>query len=121
MNHHRLLETLTKGLSQIAGALPRIQLSALLFPTDAMKLALAEIYAAIIQFLVRANEWFKESRLLRVVHSFTRPTELRYDDVLQDIETATKNFESIAITAAHAEQRDMHLLMLEIKQTLYGG
>ncbi|KAK3312173.1 hypothetical protein B0H66DRAFT_395086 [Apodospora peruviana] len=118
INHQKLLDSLAKGLAQIAGALPRMELAAFLYPTEMMKQALAEIYASIIFFLIRAHGWFKESRFSRAVHSITRPTELRYDDLLQEIEASTRQFDSLAMAASHAEQRDIHLLLLDVKQKL---
>lgn len=97
-----------------------MELATVLYPTERMKLALAEIYATIMQFLIRAHGWFNESRLSRAIHSITRPAELRYSDLLVEMESATRNFDSLAMAASHAEQRDMHLLLLEVKQQLIG-
>jgi len=83
-----------------------------------MKLALAEIYAHTMRFLVRAHDWFSENKLMRAIHSITRPKELRYADILEDIASATSHFRSLAVTAAQAEQRDMHILLLEMKHMM---
>jgi len=91
-----------------------------LYPTERMKQALSEIYASILTFLCRAHGWFREGRLARAFHSLTRPSELRYDDLLKEIESSTRHFDSLAVAASQAEQRDMHLLILEVKQKLIG-
>ncbi|TGJ78879.1 hypothetical protein E0Z10_g9880 [Xylaria hypoxylon] len=83
-----------------------------------MKFALAEIYANMIRFLVHAQGWFDQSRLMRGLHSITKPKELQYDDLLADIRSSTANFRNLAVTAAQAEQRAMHLLLLEVKQMM---
>ena len=118
MNHEALLSCITKGLVQIADTLPGAEVTAVLFPTDPIKFALAEIYALYIRFLIRANDWMQENKLMRAIHSITRPKELRYTDLLEDITAATARFRSLAITAAQAEQRDMHNLLLEMKQLM---
>ena len=113
-----MLSCIAKGLAQIADTLPGVEVAAVLFPTEPMKRALAEIYAHIIRFLIRAHDWFSEGKLLRALHSVTRPKELRYDDLLDDIKTSTASFRNLAITASQAEQRDMHILLLEVKQMM---
>jgi len=87
----------------------------MLFPTEHMKLALAEIYAHTIRFFVRAQDWLSQNTFMRVVHSVTRPRELRYDDIIEDISMATTHFRNVAVTASQAEQREMHILLTEMK------
>ncbi|KAI1489610.1 hypothetical protein F5X96DRAFT_670495 [Biscogniauxia mediterranea] len=108
----------TKFLFVITDTLPVVEATILLFPTDRMKLALAEIYASVIRFLVRVQDWFEENRFLRVLHSIKRPKEQRYDDLLEDIESSTSYFRNLAVTESQAERRDVHLLLLEMKQMM---
>ncbi|KAI0475740.1 hypothetical protein GGR56DRAFT_433412 [Xylariaceae sp. FL0804] len=116
--HEALISCLAKGLAKIADTLPVVDIAAALYPTERMKLALAEIYAVMFRFLVRAQDWHEESRFMRGLHSITRPKELRYDDLLAEIESSSANFRNLVVTAVQAEQRDMHLLLLEMKQMM---
>jgi hypothetical protein len=50
-----------------------------------------------------------------MIHSITRPTETRYDDILSTITTLSRSMTDAAATSSQAEQRDMHLGLL--KQT----
>jgi len=118
VNHEALLACVAKALAQIADTLPAVEVAAVLFPTEQMKRALAEIYAHTIRFFIRAHDWFSQNKLLRAIHSVTRPKELRYDDIIDEITTATNHFRNLAVTASQAEQRDMHMLLLEIKQMM---
>jgi hypothetical protein len=86
-----------------------------------MRLALAEIYAHMIRFFIRAHDWFTQSSLKRALHSITRPKELRYADILDDIAAATSHFRILSVTASQAEQRDSHLLLLEVRQMITGN
>ncbi|KAF4545427.1 uncharacterized protein LTHEOB_5260 [Lasiodiplodia theobromae] len=108
VNHENLLSSLAKGLALVGEALPRVELAAVLYPTTRMKQALAELYAHIIRFLIRARDWFEERKPLRILHSVTRPAELRYDDLIDEIDSCSRNVVSLAVSAAQAEQRDMH-------------
>ena len=86
----------------------------ILYPTAKMKQAVAELYAHIIGFLVRAQDWYQENTLKHILHSFTRPAELRYADIIKDIEICTRSVDSLAAAGAQAEQRDIHLQVQEL-------
>jgi len=85
-----------------------------------MKQAVSVLYAYIIKFLVRASEWYEEGKILRALHSVTKPAALRYDDLIGDIRRATRGIADLAITSCQAEQRDVHhelqALALLVKQ-----
>ena len=79
-----------------------------LYPTNAMKEAVALLYAHILEFLVRAWEWYQESKIARAIHTVTRPVALRYKDVLDDIGRTSRRISELAITSSQTEQRDVH-------------
>jgi hypothetical protein len=86
-----------------------MELTALLYPTPQMQEAIAEMYAYIIKFLIRALQWYQGSKLLRAVHTIIHPAALRYDDLVKKISHASRNVVDLALMSSHAEQRDMHL------------
>lgn len=108
MNHEKTTATLAKALSEIAETLPRTQLATILYPTEKMKNSLCQLYAHILRFLVRAHDWYKEGTFKHIVHSITRPVELRYDDLLQNIAQSSRVIEQLASSGHQAEVRDMH-------------
>ena len=73
-----------------------------------MKQAVSVLYAHVIKFLLRALDWYEESRIVHAIHSITKPAALRYDDLLEDIRRATRKIADLAIASSQAEQRDMH-------------
>jgi hypothetical protein len=107
-----------KGLVDVADALPRLELALALYRTVAMQQSLSDVYAIILRFLIRVKDWLDEGPLKRALHAVTRPTELRYDDLLQDLRLATQSMMGMAVAASQAEQRDIHLTLLEIKQLI---
>ncbi|KAI0451736.1 hypothetical protein F5B21DRAFT_527538 [Xylaria acuta] len=115
-NNAKLLATLSKALSQIADSLPRVELSAVLYPTDRMKEAVVKLYVHVINFLTRAKAWYEETRFRRIINSLARPAELRYDDIVEDIEKCTAEIDHLSTAGARAEQRDMHLQLRELNQ-----
>lgn len=108
VNHEKTTATLARALSEIAETLPRMQLATELYPTEKMKNSLCQLYTHILRFLVRAHDWYKEGTLKHIVHSITRPVELRYDDILQDIAQSSRVIEQLASSGHQAEFRDMH-------------
>ena len=109
-----MTKSLAKGMCQRADSLPRIELVTVLYPTLKMKQAVAELYARIIRFFIRADQWYKESKLLHVLHSFTRPIELRYTDLIDEVESYSRVIDNLASAGAQAEQRDIHLKIQDI-------
>jgi hypothetical protein len=103
-----VIATLAKAMAQIADILPRVELQTLLYPTDRMKAAIADLYAHILRFLIRARDWYEEGKLHHFIHSITRPAELRYNDLLEQISYSSRNIHELAGSGQQAELRDMH-------------
>lgn len=74
-----------------------------------MKSALADLYAYTIKFFIRAIEWFRENPFQHILHSITRPPELRYKDLLEDIESQSRRLDQLAASGSQAEVRAIHL------------
>ncbi|RII09750.1 hypothetical protein CUC08_Gglean005740 [Alternaria sp. MG1] len=117
-NHGKQLRVLAKGLSQIADVLPHIEFANALYPTARMQQAVSEIYSRIIRFFLRAERWFQQSKLRHTWEALSRPTELYYSDLIQDVGECTKAIEVLANAGAQAEQRDMHLEIQELNKRL---
>ena len=73
-----------------------------------MKQAVSVLYSHIIEFLLRALEWYEEGKIAHALHSITKPAALRYDDLIEDIRSATRSIADLAITSSQAEQQDIH-------------
>ncbi|CAH0051788.1 unnamed protein product [Clonostachys solani] len=108
-NHAKSLTTLSKALSQVADSLPRVELSTILYPTERMRDAVVNLYVHLINFLIRARAWYEEGTARHIINAFARPVELRYHDLIQEIESCTREIDILSTAGARAEQRDMHL------------
>ena len=73
-----------------------------------MKIAVSEVYAHIIRFLIRARDWYHESNLLHLLHSITRPVELRYKDLIDKIMECSRIIDYLALSGTQAELRSVH-------------
>lgn len=73
-----------------------------------MKSAITTLYAYLLKFFIRARNWYNEGSWKRIVHSITRPSELRYKDLLQHISRASKEVDNLCRSASQAEVRTIH-------------
>ena len=108
MNHEAVISSLAKAIGDIADELPRIQLTAKLYASEEMKVAIARLYACIIQFFLRAFDWYRERRIWHVVHAFTRPVELRYKSLIEKIKDCSRSVDRLAVLGQQIEQRAIH-------------
>ncbi|KAI0523917.1 hypothetical protein F5B22DRAFT_592503 [Xylaria bambusicola] len=109
INHEKTVTTLAQALSDIADMLPQVKLSSALYPTQYMRTALDELYASIMEFMMRAYDWYEEGTLKHIIHSVTRPVELRYADILQRIARCSQRIQNLASVGQQAEVRDLHI------------
>ncbi|QPC74694.1 hypothetical protein HYE68_005446 [Fusarium pseudograminearum] len=102
------------AMSQIADSLPRVELATVLYPTDSMRQAVSNLYANLVRFFIRAHEWCQEGTLRHLLHSITRPPELRYQDLLEDITANSREIDLLATASARVEIRDISLKLNSI-------
>jgi hypothetical protein len=108
VNHGETLKLLAKSISQIAARLPRFKLVSKLYPTAQMRLAIETLYSCLLEFLIRAHGWCNESKLSHFYHSYTRPHELRYKDLLERVTACSNNIIELAAIGSQAELHLMH-------------
>lgn len=118
INHEKTVKGLAKALSEIADALPRVQIRSDLFPTDRMKAAVSVLCADILKFLTRAHKWYCESSLKRTLHSFTQPFDLRYADILKDIRHGSYVVQELAACGQMVELRHVNHKIDQIGDTV---
>ncbi|KAK0724041.1 hypothetical protein B0H67DRAFT_482926 [Lasiosphaeris hirsuta] len=107
-NHENITNTLANALSDIGDMLPRVELASTLYPTARMKSAISNLYAYLLRFFIRARDWYEEGTWKRIVHSITRPAELRYADLLAQIGQISKRISLLSRSAEQAETRAIH-------------
>ncbi|KAJ8130727.1 hypothetical protein O1611_g2901 [Lasiodiplodia mahajangana] len=107
-NHEATIRKLAKTLSKVADTLPRVKLTTILYPTDRMRAIVTELNTYILRFLIRAHAWYQEGSWKHIMHSFTRPPELRYDDLIEAIAEKSRAIDQLATSCQQAEFRDVH-------------
>lgn len=108
VEHERTGTTIVLALCEISESLPSVEIVLALYPTAIIKHAASMLYAHILRFLVRALNYYEESRLMRAVHTITRPAALRYQDLVELIRRDAETVRRHAATSSQAEIRDIH-------------
>ncbi|KAG6358337.1 hypothetical protein INS49_014221 [Diaporthe citri] len=90
----------------------------MLYQTDRMKSALENLYAQLIKFFIRAIQWLQESPLQHILHSITRPPDLRYKDLLEDIDCHSRRIDQLAVSGSQAEVRAIHMEVVDARATV---
>ncbi|KAF3806906.1 hypothetical protein GCG54_00007157 [Colletotrichum gloeosporioides] len=108
VNHAETLKIVAKSTCQVGIRLSRVKADSTIYPTTNMRLAVENLYSCILEFLLIAHSWCKESKLRHFIDSFTRPHQLQYDNLLQRSVVASDNNAELAAIGSQAELRVMH-------------
>jgi hypothetical protein len=120
LNHEEYITQISKAFCQIAAALPRVNVKILLFPTEQIQQAVSKLYAQVLKFMLRAVKWYTEGKLKHFITAVFRPVPLRFKDLLEEIDSCSQIVDQLAVGASQAEQRNMHVLLQGIRQTMIG-
>ncbi|KAI0403449.1 hypothetical protein F4802DRAFT_608043 [Xylaria palmicola] len=115
LNHEELVKNLAKAFSRIAESLPHSDLSLILYPTPAMREAVARLYAVLMKFLLRALRWYRHGRAMHVLSSIANPWGLEFEQELGDVERQARIVDELAQSASRAELREAHFQIHEIR------
>lgn len=81
-----------------------------------MKEAVAQLYARILKLMQRAVRWYKKGPMARVLASVIKPYEFSFKDLVEEIDEYARRLDHHANAAAKAEQRELHLKVIEVLQ-----
>jgi len=107
VNNADLVKGLAKACSRIADCLPHADLSLILYPTPAMREAVARLYAAIIKFATRALRWYQQGKGKHILSAIASPWSLHYEEELRDIDQSSRSVQDLAQSASRAELREL--------------
>lgn len=85
-----------------------------------MKIALSELYAKVIQFVQLAVQYHKSGRVSKSLAAITKPFNLKYKPVLDDIREASRRIDELANSALKAEVRDLHIQVKQLTEITLG-
>jgi hypothetical protein len=113
-----MVKSLAKSCALIAETLSRADLSLVLYPTPAMREALARLYAAILKFIVRSIQWYRKERMQHFLSSIANPWSPEYESELREVEQHARSVDKLAQSGSQAELRDAHLRISQLQTNL---
>jgi hypothetical protein len=116
INHEELLVQISKTVSRIADVLPRAELASSLYQTDRMNRTVAQLYVKIMRFVQDAVRWYKMGKIKHSLTSITRPYDLSFKDLVEEIAEASRNVDKEASAASRAEIRGLHLQVIHLTE-----
>jgi hypothetical protein len=116
LNHEELLAQISKTVSRIADVLPRAELASSLYQTDRMNRAIAHLYVKIMRFVQDAVKWYKMSKFKHSITSITRPYDLNFKEIVEEITKASRNVDKEASAASRAEIRGLHMQVIHLTE-----
>lgn len=115
LNHEELVRNLAKACSCMAESLPRRDLSLILYPTSAMREAVARLYATLMKILLRALRWYRHGRVMHALSSIANLWGMEFEQELGDVEQQARAVDELAQSASRAELREAHFQIHEIR------
>lgn len=106
-----MVAELSKALTRINEAMPRVQIELTIYQSPWMQGAVSRLYAHVLSFLQEAVQWYNKGSFRRAIGSIFRPYPLAFQETVLDIKACTKAVDAIANTSSHAEIRSLTLAM----------
>jgi len=116
LNYEELLTQIAKTLTRIADVLPRSDLTTILYPTERVKEAVAQLYAHIIKFIQFAVRWYKKGKIAHSIAAILQPFQISCKDIVEEIAECSRRVDSLASAASKAELRDLHITVLQLAE-----
>ena len=108
MNHEEILSKVSSAVIDVSHVLPLTELFIDLYRTPDMRRCVAILYAKIIKFVIKALNWYKESKLQHALHSVYRPYSISFKDIVHEIAECTRRVYELANSVHMAETRDIN-------------
>ncbi|KAI1430062.1 hypothetical protein F5Y12DRAFT_709613 [Xylaria sp. FL1777] len=84
-------------------------------PPRPLREAVANLYAVLRKFLLRALRWYRHGRVMHVLSSIANPWGLEFEQELDDVERQARAVDELAQSASRAELREAHFQIHEIR------
>jgi hypothetical protein len=65
-------------------------------------------------------KWYNEGKFKHFITAVFKPAPLRFQDLLEEIQTCSETVDQLAVSAGQAEQRNMHVLLQDMYREMMG-
>ena len=107
----RQQEKLTAHVEGLKAVLPFVGFYETVFPTNQMKMAIAQMYTKVLAFLEEALLYYRSGRLHKLIDALVQSQEERLEFLVGDISAEAARLRSLAEAGHVAQQADMKDLM----------
>ncbi|KAF5484808.1 hypothetical protein CGCS363_v014092 [Colletotrichum siamense] len=118
LNYEELLVEVSKAVSRIADVLPRTELHSLLYSTPRMQENVAQLYAKILEFSIKAIQFYKKGKLSHSIASIVKPFSLNFKPIIEEIRERSIRVDELAGALSKAEIRDLHVKVHGLSQSV---
>lgn len=108
----------SKAVSRIADVLPRTELHSLLYSTPRMQENVAQLYAKILDFSIKAIQFYKKGKLSHSIASIVKPFSLTFKPIIEEIRERSIRVDELASALSKAEIRDLHVKVHRLSQSV---
>ncbi|KAI0892964.1 hypothetical protein F4806DRAFT_477743 [Annulohypoxylon nitens] len=108
VEHERTGMVIATALHEILATIPMIKIGTELYPNKILGRSVSMLYAHIVEFLIRAQKHYEESKLAHVVNSIVNPSALRYSDLVLSIQRETEIIMKHMAVCSQAKIHDVH-------------
>lgn len=108
MNHEEILSKVSSAVTDVSHVIPLTELFIDLYRTPDMRRCVAILYAKVIKFVIKALNWYKESKIQHALHSIYKPYSISFKDIVHEIAECTRRVYELANTVHMAETRDIN-------------
>lgn len=111
VNHEKIAEGLSRALQEITEAAEACARDCSMYPTQAMRHSIADLYAHIFLFLRNTIDWYLKTSIKRALASLNEDFYRRFEDEISNIKRISSNTNRKAEHGARAETRCTRLVV----------
>lgn len=92
-----------------------------LYPLKSIQTTLANVYAQLVEFCIRATRWYdhvRRSFVKKAIHSVLKTWPLEFEDIKLNIDMHIRRLREQSAVAHQAETREMHQKISDIRSWL---
>lgn len=119
VNHEKIAEGLSRALQEITEAVEACAKDFSIYPTQAMRHSIADLYSHIFFFLRNAIDWYMKNSFKRALASFSEDFYQRFEDEISNIKRISSNMNRKADHGARAETRYTRLFMEDFQEDTF--
>jgi len=112
LNHEELSSKIAQSFVDVGDLLPEMDMITRLYPMKEIKVALAKLYAQILEFFMRATKWYNRGRIAKRLVAITKPWALEFQDILARVNHYSAMIRNYAGAASFAELRELRMIAL---------